>query len=289
MAAETAGGAVGRRARVAAAQVALGKPLAEAMLAVGEDPVACAIVRAGEQAGRLPVLARQLAESYRLRARLRDDIVGRMVYPTILVHFALVVLPLPWVMSGKLAGWTMVLGPGLLWLSIGLTMAIAWWTGRAGLLARLALRAPCSALCWPALAADLMAVLRAAIGAGMLAPAALELAAGSCANRLLAERVMKAAADLRQGRSADLSAALEACGVRGDLLEIIRVGETSGKLEEAFGQARTIAAERFIWRLQWTARITTGTAYAIAMLVAAGTVLTMYSAVLSQAAEGLEQ
>jgi len=59
--------------------------------------------------------------------------------------------------------------------------------------------------------------------------AALELAAGSaCANRLLAERLMQAAADLRQGRIVDLTAALTACGVRGDVLEIVRVGENIG-------------------------------------------------------------
>jgi type II secretory pathway component PulF len=131
----------------------------------------------------------------------------------------------------------------------------------------------------PHLALSLAAVLGAAVSAGLLVPAALELAAGACANRELAARLTAVAREVRASRTPDLSAALAACGLAGDELELIRTGEKSGKLEEGLAQARSVAAERFAFRLQWTARLVTGTVYGIAVLIAAGTVLTMYNQV----------
>lgn len=279
LAADAAGGSVGRRGRKAAAQVALGAPLSAALREAGEDQLLCAVLAAGETSGRLPPLARQLAAAFALRARLRDEVAGRLIYPTLLIHFALLLLPLPWVVGGSLPVWAMACGPVTLWVVV----LTAWLATRAshasGALGRLALRAPFSALCRPALVADLAAVLGAAVSAGLLVPEALELAAGACANRELAARLTAAAREVRASRTPDLSAALAACGLAGDELELIRTGEKSGKLEEGLAQARSVAAERFAFRLQWTARLVTGTVYAIAMLIAAGTVLTMYNQV----------
>lgn len=275
LAADAAGGAVGRRARTAAGRVATGTPLAEALAAAGEDALLCAVLAAGERSGRLPSLARQLAATFALRARLRDEIIGRLAYPALLIHVALVLVPLPWVVGGSLPAWAMAVGPLAVW-----TLVVAGWLGlragsRAGLLARLALRQPFRLLCRPALMADAAAVLGAALSAGLLVPESLELAAGACANRELASRLRDAASGVRTGRLPDLTAALAACGLEGDELELIRTGERSGKLEEGLGQARTVAAERFARRLQWTARLATGTIYGLAMLIAVISVLTM--------------
>lgn len=287
-AAGPAGGATARIAAAAAAEVARGVPLSQALAAAGEDPLACAMVAAGERSGHLPPLLRRIGEGYRLRTRLRDMVISRMAYPVLLAHVAVVLLPLPSVVSGSLPGWTMALGPLILWTLAAAAVASAWYGRRAGLLANAALRWPLSALCWPALAADLGAVLGAAIGAGMLAPDALELAATACANRRLAERLREQAAALRAGRTPDLATALSATGLDGDLLELMRTGEGTGRLEQACDQVRTIAADRFAWRLQWTARVATGLLYAMAMLIAAATVFSMYSQTYGEALRGIE-
>jgi type IV pilus assembly protein PilC len=275
LAADAAGGAVGRRARAAAAAVSTGTPLSTALAASGEDVLLCAVLAAGERSGRLPPLARQLAATFALRARLRDEIIGRLIYPVVLIHVALILLPLPWVVSGALPAWAMLAGPLAVW-----TLVLGGWLSvrashRAGLLARLALRHPFRLLCRPALVADAAAVLGAALSAGLLVPDALELAAGACANRELAARLREAAAAVRTARLPDLTAALAACGLEGDELELIRTGERSGKLEEGLGQARSVAAERFALRLQWTARLTTGTVYGLAMVIAVVSILAM--------------
>ncbi len=276
---------VGKRARGAAGRVALGVPLATALAEAGEDALLCAVLAAGERAGRMPPLARQLAAAFTLRARLRDEVAGRLLYPTLLIHLALLVLPLPWVVGGTLPVWTLAAGPVTLWVLLVAAVLATRAGSRSGLLARLALRKPCSLLCQPALIADAAAVLGAALSAGLLVPEALELAAGACANRVLAERLRTAASDVRGTRVPDLASALDACGLAGDELELIRIGERSGKLEEGLTQARSVAADRFAWRLQWTARLVTGTVYAIAMLIAAATVLTMYSSYIGQIRE----
>jgi len=277
LAADAAGGTVGARARRAAASVATGTTVSAALLAAGEDRLLCAVLAAGERSGRVPPLARQLAATFALRARLRDEVTGKLMYPTILIHLALLLLPLPWVMSGSMPAWTMLLGPGLVWVLVVAAICVARWSGRAGLLGRLALKPPFHLLCRPALIADAAAVLGAALSAGLLVPDALELAAGACANRELAVRLAEAGVAVRSGRLPDLVAALSACGMSGDELELIRTGERSGKLEEGLAQARVLAAERFAIRLQWTARAVTGAVYGLAMLIAAATIFTMFA------------
>lgn len=279
LAGDAAGGRPGRRARAAAQRITTGTPLAEALVAAGEDQLICAVLRAGERTGGLPALCRQLAGAYALRASLRDEVVGRLAYPVLLIHAALLLAPLPWVIAGDLPGWSMAIGPLLPALGLALLAAIACWSGRAGLLARLALRRPLAGLCLPALAADAAAVLAAALAAGLLVPDALELAADACANRQLAGRLRDAAQAVRAGRLPDLAAALAACGLVGDLLDLVRAGEVSGKLDQALAQVRTIAAERFAGRLRWTARLVTGTIYALAMLLAAAAIFAMYGKV----------
>lgn len=283
LAASTAGGTVGARARRASMRVTTGTPLGQALEEAGEDPLACAVLRAGDAAGRTPVLCRQLGETYALRARLRDEVASRLAYPVLLIHIALILLPLPWVVGENgISAWFMLLGPALVWGLVGGAVISAWWSGKAGLLGRLALRWPGALLCRPALAADSAAVLGAALSAGMLVPDALELAARACANRQLAMQFDAAAAGVRQRRIPDLTAALAACGFAGDILELVRTGEQSGKLEQGLGHARTVASERFAFRLQWTARLATGTIYGIALIIAAATVFTMYGQYLGQ-------
>lgn len=288
LAADAAGGAVGRRGRAAAAQVAAGRPLSAALAAAGEDARIAAVAAAGEAAGCLPPLLRQLAAAYVLRARLRDEAVSRAAYPVLLLHAALVVPALPGVVAGALPAAALVAGPAALWLLAACLLVGAWQTRRSGLAARLALLPPLAAVCRPAIDADLCAVARAALGAGMLPPAALELTADAVPNRVVAARLRAAARLVGGERLPDVAAALAEAGVGGDLLGVIATGETSGRLDQALGQAATIAAERFALRVQWAARLANGAVYAVAVIVAVVVILGMYQRVYGGLAAGLE-
>lgn len=288
LAAAAGGGRPGARARAAVAAVARGESIAAALAAAGEDAMLVAVVAAGERSGRLPPLLRRLAEAYALRARLRDEAAGRLLYPLLLTHLALAVLPLPWVVSGAVTPWMLAAGPVLLWLSAG----AAWWSARGahrtGLLGRLALRQPAAWLCRPALDADLAAVLGAALSSGLLAPDALGLAADACLNRSLGGRLSAAGRDLRAGRLRDVGEALAACGMSADLLALVATAEASGTLDRGLHQVAVVAGERFADRLRWTVRAVTGAIYALAMLIAAATIVTMYAQIYGQALKELD-
>jgi len=268
LAADAAGGAPGRRARSAADAVLRSTPLSTALRNAGEEPLICAVIAAGEASGRLPPLLRQLAAAFALRARLRDEAIGRLIYPAVLIHVALFIPALPGVVLGTAPAWHLLVGPGILWALIVALVVATRLSHRSGLLGRLALRWPLRALCRPALVADAAAVLGAALAAGLLVPGALELAADACPNRELAGRLRSAGADVRNRRLPDLTAALAQCGIAGDELELVRTGERSGKLEEGLTHCRTVAAERFTLRLTWTVKLVNGTIYGLAMLVA---------------------
>jgi type II secretory pathway component PulF len=52
------------------------------------------LLEAGEQSGRLPESCRLLAENYEARARLLRSFIGYLVYPVLLLHFAVFLFPI---------------------------------------------------------------------------------------------------------------------------------------------------------------------------------------------------
>jgi type II secretory pathway component PulF len=57
-------------------------------------PFDLALIQAGEESGRLPECCRLLAGYYEERARLARQVIGALLYPLFLAHFALLVFPL---------------------------------------------------------------------------------------------------------------------------------------------------------------------------------------------------
>ncbi len=73
-----------------------GLPLSEAMSAHPEyfDPIYCGLVAAGESSGQLPVMLNRLAGLKQKQLRIRNSIVGALIYPSLLLIIAVSVMSL---------------------------------------------------------------------------------------------------------------------------------------------------------------------------------------------------
>lgn len=73
-----------------------GVPLSEAMTAHGDffDPVSRSLIHAGETAGKLPTMLERIGVLARKQVQLRSNIMGAMIYPTLLISISMSVLVL---------------------------------------------------------------------------------------------------------------------------------------------------------------------------------------------------
>lgn len=281
LAGNTAGGAFTLRGRQWSAGCAAGKSLAEQLAAGEQPPFDVALVKAGETSGRLPELCRDLAAHYRHRIELRTLVIGRLVYPVMLIHVTLLALGVVLTFQSGWSPWIILGLPVLLWVVTAgawIALRLTGDTTRANL----ALAGPIAPLTLPLVAANTCTVLRAALSAGLLMPDALELTAGACGNQVLGRRLTDAGGELRHNRIASLSAALAKAGLPALVIDLTTSGERSGKLDETLGQAATVMRESFRLRAEWTARIVCGIIYAGAMLGAATVVILFYAGYMSQ-------
>lgn len=271
LAGDTAGGDMRAHGRQWSAGCAAGRGLAEQLAAAQQPGFDVALVKAGETSGRLTEMCRDLAAHYRHRIELRTLVIGKLVYPVILMHATLLALGIVLTFMSGWSPWTILLLPVLLWLSVGgawIALRMLSESARA----QLALSGPFAPLTLPLVAANTCTVLRAALSAGLLMPDALELTAGACGNSLLGKRLMEAGGNLRHNRIESLAAALAYAGLPAIVVDHTNSGERAGKLDETLGQAAMLMRESFRLRAEWTARITCGIIYAGAMVGAAAVV-----------------
>jgi type II secretory pathway component PulF len=133
--------------------------------------------------------------------------------------------------------------------------------------------------------------MRAGINAGMLHHQSLELAAAACGNRHFGARIRAAAADLASGKLPNLTQAFARLGFKLEVVQLCQNGEISGQLDDTMGRCADFQRTAFQERTLWTARIATGTLYALAVLAAAATVIGMYAGYLNtvkEISEGME-
>lgn len=261
---------------------AAGRSFAEQLAADGEEPIARALTMAGEQSGHLPEMVKEIASFNEHRMELRRMIIGRLIYPMLLINVALL-MPgvVKWfVKDGSLIG---VFLPLLLFWGFVVAAAISLYiTRHSGLGARLALLPLVRTITGPLVAANTCLVLHATTTAGMLHHRGLELAADGCGNRAMAARLRHAANELMTGRIPTFTAACATCDLPRTMLQLIEAGEVSGSLEANLGRAAALARESFRERTMWAARIFTGLIYAIALVLAAYTVVSMYAGMMSE-------
>ena len=263
---------------------AAGNSFAEQLAAAGEEPITCALILAGEQSGRLPEMAQEIATINEHRLTLRRMVISQLLYPLLLINLALM-MPgvIGWFHDGS--AWAIVLPPMLFWAVLGAAVTALYATREAGFGARLALLPLVRSLTGPLVAANTCLVLHATTTAGMLHHRGLELAADACGNRAMAARLRHAATEVMTGRIPTFTAACASCELPRTVLQLIEAGEVSGSLEANLGRAAAFSREAFRERTTWATRIFTGTIYAIAMLVAAATVMSIYGGHLREVAQ----
>lgn len=276
LAGDTAGGELRAQGRQWSAGCAAGRGLAEQLASAHQPGFDVALIRAGETSGRLTEMCRDLAAHYRHRIELRSLVIGKLVYPVILIHVTLLALGVVLTFMSGWSPWIILVLPFLLWVSVGAAWIVLRMLG-ATTRAKLALSGPVAPLTLPLVAANTCTVLRAALSAGLLMPDALELTAGACGNQVLGRRLTEAAGNLRHNRIDSLAAAMANAGLPAIVVDLTTSGERSGKLDETLGQAATLMRESFRLHAEWTARITCGIIYGGAMLAAAGVVFLFFA------------
>ena len=247
-----------------------GAGLAEAMAAQGVDfPGAyVGMVRAGEAGGALAAVLARLAEFLTRSERIRQKVISAMIYPSILavvaagsVALALTVVlpqfrPLFDEAGSRLPTSTWIV------MSAGDWLGELWWEGLTAfigiaLVARSLMRRPRVAM-WRDQQLLRVPIFRElitkfAIGRfcrtmevlltnGVAASRALALATAVIGNRALSDAVETVSARFKEGE--DLSPALAATGrVPVVCLQLIRVGEETGRLEEMLQEIADIYDE----------------------------------------------
>lgn len=265
-----------------------GGRLAEILARCGERPLVCALVEAGERSGALVGILEHLIAFDEQVLAARRLVIARSIYPVMVLHLALIVVALPGVIIRQEDPLWLLAGPAALWAVAGVLVAIRSLLIRSGLLDRLLLLPGLGYLTRQFSAGSICLVLRAAGGAGMLHPEAIELAAGGCGNQVMGARLRAAARDLRHGRLPSLVAALATAHLPAETLELLAMGEQTGQLDQTCERAATLAFASFQSRLIWTAKIAAGILYGLAVIVTVIVLITTYAQYLNSVMKTME-
>lgn len=284
-----------------------GAPLAEALERAGGFPqVYRAMVRAGEAGGALEIALDRLADLLERERKLKETLTSAMIYPAVLAVVAagsvlmmlLYVVPqfehlfagakggLPWTTSlvlslsrGLRENWTPLLLALLVFL-LGLRALsgrfdLAPWWERTVL--RLPLLGPLAAMTATSRLARTLSVL---LKAGSPLPSALGLAAQAAGNRVVAAAAEAMRAGVKDGRS--LAASLPPNHPLPDLaVELIRVGEESGRLDEVLGHIADVYDGKVETALKRLLALVEPAAVIILAVLIGGIVVSILSALVS--------
>jgi type II secretory pathway component PulF len=224
-----------------------------------------ALIRAGEQSGRIDVVLRLLAGFYEERARNLRQMLGDLAYPALLFHFAVFILPFPaFFLTGNLVAYlTQVFGvlvpvyAGILlisWLSHS-EHGEVWRSG----LERIATVIPVLGVARRDMAlARLSAALSALLGAGVNIFQAWDLAAEASGSPALRRSVAGWRPELAAGRTPGELIA-ESRAFPELFASHYRTGEVSGSLDQSLTHLHQIYFEegtnRFRALARWVPRI----------------------------------
>jgi len=272
-----------------------GSTLADAMRTWGKpfDELIVNLVRAGEASGRLSDVLTQAADLLDRSLAMRRAITGALVYPAFLfalVLIAVVVLvtfimpmvlktiegtgvKLPWSTLALKAMADFVSGYWWLIAALGVLAGFGWRRLRARASTRLAmdglaLRLPLvGPMLTEAAVARLTRTLSTLVRAGLPVLGGLRLTSATITNSALRKALAGVAEEVSAGKT--IAEPLERCGYFPPLLvQIVSLGERSGKLPELLAQAAGALEERTAVRV----RVFTEALKPILILIVAGVV-----------------
>jgi type II secretory pathway component PulF len=281
-----------RKARKAPGEVAMlehlidkvehGSPLAEACRSWGKpfDDLTCNLIKAGEASGKLAEVLEQNADLLDKQLAMRRAIIGATVYPGFLAFLILVAvvvtsvvivpnilkplqdsntpLPLPTrVLKGSVdfvMGYWWLIGLGIAGLALGWTRLRANPASREvidGWMLRLPLVGP---MLTEAIVARFSRTFSTLIGAGLPALSALRLSGGTVTNLAMRRAVRSVADEVAGGKT--IAEPLEKTGFFPPLLvQIVALGERSGRLGQLLRQVTTALEERTSVRIALFTRV----------------------------------
>ena len=198
-----------------------------------------ALLHAGEQSGTLPDCARRLAAHYTERARLARQVIGALIYPLLVLHLAVFIIPFKdaFLDGNWLAYFAKTLGAlGLLYTAVFLLV----YSLQAGhsenwreLVERVLHRIPVLGAARRGQALALLATsLEALLSAGVTVIEAWDIAAGACGSPALRRAVARWQPQVRAGQTP--GDAVGHCALFPQVFaNLYRTGEISGQLDES--------------------------------------------------------
>lgn len=201
-----------------------------------------ALLEAGEKSGRLDQCFRLLSSYYEERAKLVREVIGQMIYPFCIVHFALLVFPVSLLVAAVLQGqWTALLvskalafgtlyGLGAALVLGGGGARALWWRATMEQLMGLV---PVLGTARRNLAiARLTAALEALISAGVGIVDSWELAARASGSPALAREVMKWRPKIETEQLTPAEILADTDVFPPMFISLYRTGEISGQLDD---------------------------------------------------------
>ncbi len=251
-----------------------------------------ALIEAGERSGRIDGSLRALADYYTARAKLTKQMIGQLIYPVGLVHFAVLVflIIIPFAGSQFSASLPMLLGKAILILSplyLGTAFLIYAMQSKHGQSWRAVIESalqyiPMLGAARRAMAlARLALALEALLSAGVNIIEAWSFAAEATASPAICRAVAAWQPSLAEGRTP-----AELVRESGAFPEIFAnfyaSGEVSGKLDESLRRLHSYYHDEGMRKLEAIAAWTPRLIYAIVAVIIAIKVIQFYGAYFNQ-------
>ena len=199
------------------------------------------LVAVGEQTGRLDLVFRSLGDWFQLVHTLRARVISGLIYPVLVYHAAGILIAVISVFVDNISPAAAVLRAGLWiacpWALFFLLSGLGPRLFRGGLMDALLLQIPIvGSLSYKLNGTRFFFALSLCLKAGIKITDAIRLAAGGCTNAWLARRYQRIV-DTMIGAGCTFTEAFERCLTARDrnsmILELMRTGEQSGRIDEA--------------------------------------------------------